>query len=116
MAINQKHNWLIGYDIANPRRLNRVRHRIIKDAIPVQYSLYLYHGSQSDTQNLLDELAGLMDTYEDDLRAYPIPIHPEINLIGQHGMPSDIILKDQNIGELITIIKHSAPHTTRGNF
>lgn len=107
MAINQPRNWLIAYDIANPRRLNRIRRQIIKDALPVQYSLYLYHGSQKETQKLLDELSTLMDTQEDDLRAYPIPSRVEIDLIGQHGMPSNLILVDQNLGKLIEILKHN---------
>ncbi len=105
MAIHQKRSWLIGYDITNPRRLNRIRRRIIKDAVPVQYSLYLFHGSPREIQHLLDALAELMDTREDDLRAYPMPKHPEITTIGQSGLPSDIILADQALGDLLGLIR-----------
>ena len=105
MAINQKRNWLIGYDIADPRRLNKIHRRLSKEALPVQYSLFLYHGHINDTRKLLDELALIMNTKEDDLRAYPIPNNAEINHIGQSGMLDRIILTDEIYGETLRIIK-----------
>lgn len=112
MAKNQKRNWLIGYDITSSRRLNRVRHQIIKEALPVQYSLYLYHGSQDELIQLLDRLTKIIDITQDDIRAYPIPSKAEINLIGSQGLPSSVIYVDQNLGELSKILRHNtrAPH------
>ena len=106
MSLNQKKNWLIAYDIADPRRLNRIHRRMIKHALPVQYSLFLFNGSQRDAQRLLDELAEFMDTREDDLRAYPVPTHPEINFIGQSGLPDNIILHDDDLGSTLRAVMY----------
>lgn len=105
--MNQKRSWLIGYDIADPRRLNKIHRRLSKEAIPVQYSLFLYHGNHRDIYKLLDELTLIMNTKEDDLRAYPIPNNAEINQIGQKGLLEDIILTDEIYGETIHIIKRT---------
>jgi Uncharacterized protein predicted to be involved in DNA repair len=105
MAINQKRNWLIGYDIACPRRLNKIHRRLSKDALPVQYSLFLYNGDRRETRKLLDELALIMNAKEDDLRAYPIPNNAEINHIGQSGILDRIILTDDVYGETLSVIK-----------
>ena len=105
MAINQKRNWLIGYDIKCPRRLNKIHRRLKQEAIPVQYSLFLYQGDRKQTRTLLDQLALLMNLKEDDLRAYPIPNNPEIHHIGQSGMLDHIILTDDIHGDTLSIIK-----------
>jgi len=105
MAINQKRNWLIGYDIADPKRLGKIHRRLKKDAIPVQYSLFLYNGTQRDTRKLLDELALIINRKEDDVRAYPIPSNPEIHSIGQCGFLDNIILTDENFGGTLKIFK-----------
>ena len=40
------HSWLIGYDITDPRRLQRV-HRVMVDcATPIEYSIFLLIGSE----------------------------------------------------------------------
>ncbi|MFZ5490163.1 MAG: CRISPR-associated endonuclease Cas2 [Pseudomonadota bacterium] len=106
MAVNQKKNWLIAYDIAHPRRLARIHRRLVKYALPVQYSLFLYNGSTQQVSDLLDELALLMEVREDDLRAYPLPTQTEIHALGQSGLPDSMILHDQNFGDMLSVIKY----------
>lgn len=106
MAVNQKKNWLIAYDIADPRRLGRIHRRLLKYALPVQYSLFLYNGSTLDVDKLMDELAKLMEAREDDLRAYPLPTNAEIHMIGQSGLPGNMVLHDENFGDMLRVIKY----------
>ena len=106
MAINKKRNWLIAYDIADPRRLSRIHRTLSKEALAVQYSLYLYHGDSKQVRALLNELGKHMKNSEDDLRAYPIPIKAEIHTLGEHGFLDRIILTDENFDQTIRLIKH----------
>ena len=36
--------YLIGYDIADPKRLQRIYRRMTKYAPPIQYSIFLFEG------------------------------------------------------------------------
>lgn len=107
MAINQKRNWLIAYDIADPKRLGRLHRAIIKHSLPVQYSLYLYNGDNKDIKKLLDELSKHINIREDDLRAYPIPTQTEIHTLGKNGMLDRILLTDENYDQTVRIIKYN---------
>lgn len=105
MAINQKRNWLVTYDIADPKRLGRIHRCIIKHALPVQYSVYLYNGTRREAKNLMDQLAQIINPKEDDLRAYPIPSKAEINTIGESGLLDQLILSDDNYGDELQLIR-----------
>lgn len=64
--------YLIAYDIADPRRLQRLQRAVRREAMAVQRSVYLVAGSVSQVEGLLDRLATCIDPWEDDLRAYPV--------------------------------------------
>lgn len=84
-------NYLIGYDIADPKRLCRI-HRIMKNhAIPVQYSIFLIEGTEKDVQNCLDEILPLMNPKEDDIRCYPLPQRGHQFRIGSPVLPEGIV-------------------------
>lgn len=105
MPVHSKHPWLIGYDIAQPRRLQRIHRRLIKEAYGVQYSLYLFYGSVREAQALLDELAQRMDPREDDLRAYPVPRNPELYILGSQASREGLGLYDPGLGELVKLLR-----------
>lgn len=66
-------DFVICYDIADPDRLIRI-HRLLKSkALALQYSVFLFSGSNRQLDQLLQELVVLMNEKEDDLRAYPLP-------------------------------------------
>ena len=72
MPANRKTSWLICYDIADPRRLQRV-HKIIKEfALPFQYSVFRKNTTRREVVKLLTELERIIDPRRDDLRAYPL--------------------------------------------
>ncbi len=64
-------NWLVAYDIKNPRRLRQI-HKLLKNwGIPLQKSLFIVSGNQ-DIIELREKLKKTMDQSEDDIRLYPI--------------------------------------------
>ncbi len=69
----QRPGWyLIAYDIAQPRRLQRLHRALRAEALAVQESVFLVQGTQDEVEELLDRLETHMDPREDDLRAYPV--------------------------------------------
>lgn len=67
------HDHLICYDISDPARLARVHRSLKRQAVALQYSVFLYSGDARQLQKLMTELASLIHPREDDLRAYPLP-------------------------------------------
>lgn len=80
--------YLIAYDIAHPRRLQRL-HRVLRaEALAVQESLFLVQGTLAEIEGLLDRLEAMMDVRDDDLRAYPVGEPASLWISGQgviHG-------------------------------
>ena len=85
-------NYLICYDIANPRRLGKVHRRTVAHALFVQYSVYYLQGSREDLEQLLHEIADVMNPGEDDVRAYQTGDIQLAFRLGRHWLPDDIIL------------------------
>ena len=66
---------IVAYDVAHPKRLRQVHRCLSRHAIPVQHSVFLFHGSARGLNELLTELEALIDARKDDVRAYP-SAHP----------------------------------------
>ena len=64
--------WLIAYDIADPRRLQKIGRQMRKEGLALQYSVYLVRGNKAKIDRLLDQLSALIDTRADDVRVYPL--------------------------------------------
>jgi len=64
--------YMIVYDIADKKRLYKVHRIMKKNGLPVQKSVFFYHGDEKSTNVLLDKIDVAMDPKADDLRAYPI--------------------------------------------
>ena len=75
--------YLICYDIADPRRLGRVHRATVREALPVQYSVYLYEGSTRELRRFLAALEAIIEPLEDDVRAYPLPARQEVYRAGR---------------------------------
>lgn len=105
MASQKKRLWLVAYDVADRRRLQRLRRRLLRDALPVQYSLYLFHGSAGEVHALLDALVRLMDEAEDDVRAYPVPERPELVVMGRSGLPEGVGWYAPALREVIRLLQ-----------
>lgn len=87
-----KPDWyLIAYDIAEPRRLQRLHRRLRRDGLAMQESVFLVQCNQGGIGTLMDELAALIHRREDDLRAYPIQGPDEIWLRGHHATDGSLL-------------------------
>jgi len=83
-------NWLIGYDITDPKRLQRIYRVMLRHATPIEYSIFLLAGTERDKQRCLDELIALIDPDTDDLRCYPLPERGLQERIGRATLPEGI--------------------------
>ncbi|GAB1384638.1 hypothetical protein MASR1M50_29590 [Burkholderiales bacterium] len=88
---------IICYDIADPRRLGKIHRAIKKQAMPLQYSVFLFCGSDEKLQRCLDELHQLMDPRHDDIRAYPLPQRGLRLVLGPSALPEGIYWAEANL-------------------
>lgn len=84
-------DYIICYDIANPRRLGRVHRALKRLATPLQYSVFLFTGSEQQLQRCLDQLESIIDSRADDLRAYPLPTRGLRYSQGTGAIPEGIL-------------------------
>ena len=85
-------DYIICYDIANPRRLGRIHRVLKKQALAVQYSVFLFSGTDAQLQRCLEQLQALMDERYDDIRAYPLPQRGLRLVLGASALPDGIVL------------------------
>ena len=82
---------IICYDIADPKRLGRLFRFLRKCAAPLQYSVFLFSGDDRQLERCLQGLLRLIDTKEDDLRAYPLPARGLRVRLGKPALPEGIL-------------------------
>jgi CRISPR-associated protein Cas2 len=85
-------DYIICYDIANPRRLARIHRALKKLATPVQYSVFFFSGSDEQLQRCLAQLQQLMNPHQDDIRAYPLPQRGLRLVLGPSALPEGVLL------------------------
>lgn len=84
--------YLICYDIADPKRLIRVHRACARHAAPLQYSVFLGCFRPEKLEALLDELDGLIEPALDDVRIYPLPSPAQADLVGTPRLPQGVRL------------------------
>lgn len=62
--------WLVAYDIADPKRLARVHRLLVAWALPAQYSVFLLVATRESVGVLVGELARLIHPRQDDVRIF----------------------------------------------
>ena len=65
--------YLIAYDIADPRRLVRLHHRLRERALHLQYSVFIARLGHRGRDRLLREISDLIDVRADDVRVFTLP-------------------------------------------
>ena len=85
-------DYIICYDIANPRRLGRIHRALKKQALAVQYSEFFFSGTEVQLQRCLAQLQARMDERCDDSRAYPLPQRGLRLELGASALPDGIVL------------------------
>jgi CRISPR-associated protein Cas2 len=64
--------YLIAYDIADPRRLQRVAHFMERRALRCQKSVFLFQGDDVAVAALLDQVSPLLDAACDVVQAWQL--------------------------------------------
>ena len=65
-------NFLVCYDIREPKRLQRVHKCAASYAMAVQRSVFYARLTQADLDSLMKDLVELIDEKEDDVRIYSV--------------------------------------------
>lgn len=86
--------YLIGYDIKNAKRIRKIHRYLTRHSMPIQYSVFLYIGSEQSLQKHIQNMLQLIDQKEDDLRIYEIPEHGKQYRLGQPVLPEGIYWTD----------------------
>jgi CRISPR-associated protein Cas2 len=89
--MSHRRAWLIGYDIASPRRLRRVARVLEREAIRLQYSLFLGAWTSVGFERMWTKVTGLINPRADDVRAWPVPDRPWVSAMGMQW-PAGIVL------------------------
>jgi len=92
MSQNQVASWLVTYDIADPRRLAKVFKKLKKEGVPLQYSVFAVEASAAGMAVLMAQLARLIHTKEDDIRAYRLPVNGWRATLGETILPEGLWL------------------------
>jgi CRISPR-associated protein Cas2 len=107
MSLKETRSWLIAYDIASPRRLQRVHRKLREHAVPVQYSVFVARCSAAKLGDIRTLLARLIDKREDDVRFYPIPEPAQLFVFGRKALPEGLRLIEG--GACLPLVPASAP-------
>lgn len=83
MAVNTERDWLIAYDITDPKRLLRVHRYLSQHAMAQQYSVFRACMSTTQLRRVKTGLARLIDPSEDDVRMYPLPAQADVARLGR---------------------------------
>lgn len=83
--------WFVVYDIADPRRLRRVARCCENHGLRIQYSVFTVLATRSAMKQLREQLAGLIDHDEDDVRFYRIAARRPIHHRGRALQSADLI-------------------------
>ena len=106
----QASGYLICYDIAEPRRLNRLHRMVSEDAFMVQYSVYLAWKTPQAMDELKEAIRGRINPHADDVRIYTLPERLDVVVLKRRD--EDIWLlgcrSAQALLQLACIADHSA--------
>lgn len=91
MSQNTSARYLVTYDIADKRRLSRLFRFMKKQAVPVQYSVFLVESNAVKLNEMMVRIAKLIHPTADDVRAYRLPDNGWQFTMGASILPDDII-------------------------
>ncbi len=77
-----KSNYLVCYDISDPRRLSRVFKLMKGRGIHLQYSVFHCSLTWENLLELKEKLRWIIDESKDDVRIYPLPSKEMVIIMG----------------------------------
>lgn len=101
MSASRVKYWLVAYDICCHRRLRRVHKYMCGAGVPVQYSVFGVTANDEHIRSILNDLHVLIDPDYDDVRAYHLPEHCRIWVLGAQGFPDGLVLQATDAARLL---------------
>lgn len=83
--------FVVCYDVADPKRLARLHRFLKKHTFPLQYSVFFFTGDDRQLDHLLATAEHYIDPKVDDLRAYPLPARGLKARLGKPALPEGIL-------------------------
>lgn len=83
-------DFLIAYDITDPRRLQRMHRYLTREALPIEYSVFYASDDPRHMLSVLRSAAELIDPRSDDLRCYPLPSRGLRIRLGKATLPAGV--------------------------
>lgn len=96
-ATYQSKTWLVGYDIANPKRLRSVHRFVAKSALSLQYSTYCLNATDKEIEDFLSVLSCIIEPAVDDVRVYHLPAKTRIWRYGVGGTAEGVMLSAEAV-------------------
>ena len=96
MSKDHAREYIISYDIADPKRLGRIHRMIKRLAMPLQYSVFYTRMSERQRDKLANLLENKINPKEDDIRIYPLPNGYNVQYLGQNPFGEGLQLVRQN--------------------
>ena len=90
MPANRRTPWLLCYDIASPRRIQRVYRVLCRHATPLQYSVFHAVATRREILAMLHDIEEHIDSRRDDVRAYPLMTTARPVSLGRDRLASGI--------------------------
>ena len=106
----RRHWYLLSYDIASPRRLQRIHRLLRQQGIPLQYSVFLLHCTLQDALGVMGTLDDMIDEHTDDIRLYPVSRQMDCVTMGAGQLGDGIAFEpvDEAQGVLVFEERHNA--------
>jgi CRISPR-associated protein Cas2 len=89
--------WLIGYDIADPKRLRHLHRYVSKVALRLQYSAYCLDASDEGIEAFLLDVSIIMEPAADDIRIYHLPKKTRVWTYGVDGTTEGVLLSVESV-------------------
>ncbi len=87
-----KRDYLVCYDIADPKRLQKVHRRVANEAEFIQLSVYHLSADQESLEAFVAALDELIDQHADDVRIYPLSLSAELETWGRERRVNGLYL------------------------
>ncbi|WP_337627862.1 CRISPR-associated endonuclease Cas2 [Duodenibacillus massiliensis] len=82
--------YVLAYDISDPRRLQKAHAFLSSVALPIQYSVFLLDGNERQCQECVEALKKIIDLKTDDLRIYALPVSGLRFCLGKGFLPDGL--------------------------
>jgi CRISPR-associated protein Cas2 len=83
-------DYIVAYDITDPKRLTRLHRYLRTIAIAIQYSIFYLKCDERQLERLLKPADDIIDSRVDDFRCYPLPERGLKIRLGRATLPDGV--------------------------